>query len=148
MSRTEDPPSCIHGFSGNGAGCPDCSLAAQCQTIDDAIEEINSLRDELANVHAALTDDEDESPLGAAEQRMRDLATWKECSETDSRRAATAEAETARLRLLLEALRPFANLGEYRDLLDRMSLALHPHERAAFIASFLAARVALAKVAR
>lgn len=112
---TYDPPSCIHGFSGNGAGCDVCEAADAClrtgAILDEIaaiigtrfmdppdggdvslVEQVRRLVNELATAHAILTDDEDESVVGAAEQRMRDLETWKECSATDSERAARAEA--------------------------------------------------------
>jgi hypothetical protein len=46
---------------------------------------------------------------------------------------------------LLEALRGFANLAEYSDIVNSMATVLRPHERAGFVESFSKARAAIAK---
>ena len=46
---------------------------------------------------------------------------------------------------LLAACEQFANMAEYRDVLIAMSIYLKPHEREALVASFYAARAAIAK---
>lgn len=46
---------------------------------------------------------------------------------------------------LMEAMRGFANIGEYRELREAMANCLRPHERAGFIECFNKARAAYAK---
>jgi hypothetical protein len=46
---------------------------------------------------------------------------------------------------MMEALRPFANLAEHRELCERMAAVLRVHERAGFIVAMQQARAALAK---
>lgn len=46
---------------------------------------------------------------------------------------------------LLAALEGFANIGEYRELREAMAACLREHERAGFLASFEAAKAAIAK---
>lgn len=45
----------------------------------------------------------------------------------------------------LEALRTFANVGEYRELREAMAMCLRPHERDGFLAAFEQAKAAIAK---
>ena len=65
--RTEDPPSCVHGYSGNGAGCEVCELATayrteldtlreRIQEQEDTIRELRGERQRLKNALSEVSD--------------------------------------------------------------------------------------------
>lgn len=54
LRRTYDPPSCVHGFSGNGAGCPDCAAMVTDAAIEAFAERVNCLSAENRVLREAL----------------------------------------------------------------------------------------------